>query len=98
MMRGAMPRFALQVPVDAPYRALAADVAARYVEMAGGAASDAATIAAAITSAIDELSAERPAAHEVHLEFVQSATGLDVTIRCGDRSRSLRNPLPARKH
>src|SRR6187397_2311162 len=49
--------FSMLVPLAAPYRALAPDLASRYAELSGGSAEAAAALASAVNAAIDRVAA-----------------------------------------
>jgi|SoiMethySBSTD1v2_1073268.scaffolds.fasta_scaffold45105_3 hypothetical protein len=87
--------FNLRVPADTRFAALAPDVAARFMDMMGGAPSDCTALAAALTGAMHEL---KPDPHgDVELAFSAEPTGLQVTLRSGSRTSVVRHPLPAAK-
>jgi hypothetical protein len=97
MIRPGMSRFALQVPLEPRYRVLASEIAAKYVEVLGGAAADADTFSAAVAAAIAALGAPAPPEAEVHLDFDSAPPGIQVTIRCHGGIRTVTHPLPAGK-
>lgn len=82
--------FTLQVPAEPPYRALAGDVAARYVEVAGGGGTAAASVAAEVRRAADVLAAAGTA---IDLTFFRGAAGLEVVLSCGGRTERVTSPL-----
>jgi len=84
------PAFTLHVPAAQPYRALAPEVAAKYVELAGGSAADAASIAAQIVAAIGTL-VDGDHQSDVELAFAPADGRVEVTLRCNGRSTVVRS-------
>ena len=70
--------FKLQVPFETAYRALVPEVASRYAELLGGSSADAASFAAAVTSAIDRLAAG--VGPDAHLDLAFRSDGADVHV------------------
>jgi hypothetical protein len=87
--------FTLRVPADSRFRPLAPDVVGRYVEIAGGSASDREAAVRAVTEALDQLGASSD--DHVDLVCTPLASGVEVTIRCGGRQSVVQHPLPAGK-
>ena len=87
--------FTLQVPADARFLGLANDVVARYVDLAGIPETDRETLAAALTAALDGLSAAPTEA--IDLACTATPAGFDITVRCGGRSAVVHHPQPAAK-
>jgi hypothetical protein len=87
--------FTLQVPAEARYRALAPDVAGRYVELLGGGPDDAQALSGAIGEALAALAAGAPAGATVELAFEAGSRGIEVTLRCQGRSVVVTRPLTA---
>ena len=88
--------FRLHIPIDAAYRALVPEVASRYVELSGGSATGAASLAAAVTQAIDRLTRAvgvGPDAH-VDLAFRPETGGLHVDLSCNGHRETVRVDLP----
>ncbi len=78
--------FTLQIPLEAPYRALVPDVASRYAELSGGSSTNAAALAAALASAIDRLASGAPPNSHVDMTFRSDASGVHVDLsRNGNR-------------
>ena len=92
-----MSRFALQVPLDPTYRGLGAEIAAKYAEVLGAAPAEAQALAASVDEAMNTVGDGASADADVALEFVAVATGIEVRVRCGDRSTVVTHPLPAQK-
>ncbi len=86
--------FSMIVPVAEPYRALAPDVAARYAELAGGSADAAASLASAVTAAIDRMAAGAAVGAEVGLSFTPDASGIRVELSCNGRRESVGVAIP----
>jgi hypothetical protein len=89
--------FTLRVPTDAHYRALARDVASRYVELVGGTGADAQALGRALGDALEQLAAGAPADASVDLAFDAGGRGIEVILRCADRSVVVTRPLAARR-
>lgn len=87
----------LVVPVDGPYRTLGPELAAKFTEMAGGSAADAEALAEALSKALDQLATGAAEGDHVDLKLQADAAGVEVTLRCGDRSSVVVQPLPARR-
>lgn len=83
------------VPLDARYRALAPDVAAKYVELAGGTTADGESLAASLTDAIASLGLDGDAT--LHLSFSANHGHVEVTVRGDNRTLTVRQPLPTSK-
>jgi len=86
--------FSMLVPIAAPFRALAPELAGRYVELAGGSAEVAATLATAVTAAIDRLSSGAAPHSEVGLAFTPNAGGIHVDLSCGTLRESVNVTIP----
>ena len=88
-----MPRaFSLHVPPDAPFQALAGDVALRFATLSGASGMDAERFGTEVTSGVHALATSESG---IDLAFENSAAGLVVTITCGSHVRIIRHPLPA---
>ena len=87
----------LVLPVEERYRALAPDLARKYMEIAGGSASDANALADELRLALDQLATAERADAEIQLVFHVDPRGVDVHVRCGDRSAMVAKALPASK-
>jgi hypothetical protein len=85
--------FTLQVPSDARFRRLAADVASRYMELAGAGEGEGATLARLVDRAVDEVAAEGDTPVEVL--FAATPAEIEVVATCGGRTSTVRRPLPA---
>lgn len=81
--------FMLRVPADAPYRVLAGEVAARYVEVIGGAATLAAALASDVSRAVEDLAPFG----DVDLAFSRTSAGIEVALTSGDQHRRCTLPL-----
>lgn len=89
--------FTIVLPADPRFRDLAADVASKYTELAGGTSADGAALGAAIKSEIETLADGRADDVDARLVFAPTATGVDVTVECQGRSAVVTRPFPARK-
>ena len=74
-------------------RAMAADVASRYVEMSGGSAADAASLGGSLTGALRDASVGAPDGATIDLAFASNGSGIEVTISRGDFRSVLRQPF-----
>ena len=81
----------LQVPVDAPFQALAADAAGRVLASVGGAPEAVEHLRAAVA---DAAGAVAVAGADLHISFDSTPEGLDVHVSCGTASRLVRQPAP----
>jgi hypothetical protein len=83
------PAFTLHVPAAQPFRALAPEVAAKCVELAGGSAADGAALAQRINDALGTLVDGDPHS-DIELAFAAASGGsIEVTLRCNGRSAVL---------
>ena len=87
----------VSVPIEPRYRALATELAGKFVELIGGSATDARALSDALSSAIDGMAPAAPAGTHVDLIFHAGGGGVEVTVHCGTRSTVVKQPLPARK-
>lgn len=90
-------RFSLQVPIDDPFRSLGTEIAAKFVDVLGGASADGETLADAVQAAMTEVSAGHAPHAIVQLAFESNSGGLQVTLQCGGRSTVVRHALAAAK-
>lgn len=90
------PVFTLQVPAEPPYRSIACEVTARYVDIAGGTETQRAAFQAALTRAVDELVGDRGG--DVEVSCTADPPGFEVTLKHAGRSASVRHPQPTEKH
>jgi len=95
--RGHIGNFRTFVALDVLRRALAPELAGRYVELAGGSAEVAATLATAVTAAIDRLSSGAAPHSEVGLAFTPNAGGIHVDLSCGTLRESVNVTIPVVK-
>jgi hypothetical protein len=87
----------LTVPVDDRYRVLGPEVASKYAELVGGTAADGASLAAALTEAVDKLLAASGSADGIELAFEPGPDGVEISLTCGAQSAVVRHPLLASK-
>ena len=90
-------RFSLQVPIDDRFRTLGPEMAAKFVEVLGGAAADGEALAESVGAAMTEVSAAHGPHADVHLTFESNPGGLQVTLECGGHSTVVRHALAAAK-
>jgi hypothetical protein len=85
------PAFTLHVPAAQPFRALVPEVAAKWVELAGGSAAEGEALTARIADAFSKLVDGDPHS-DVELSFAAVVSGrLEVTLRCNGRSAVVRS-------
>jgi hypothetical protein len=85
--------FTLQVPSDARFRRLAAEVASRYMELAGAGEGEGATLARLVDRAVDEVAAQGDT--PVDVLFAATHAEIEVVATCAGRTSTVRRPLPA---
>jgi hypothetical protein len=86
--------FTMQIPIDAPYRALVPEVASRYAELSGGSPSGAAALAAAVATAIDRVAMHASPDAHLDLAFRPEAGGLHVDLSCNGHRETVSVALP----
>jgi hypothetical protein len=87
----------LVLPADAQYLALAPQVAAKYTELAGGTEAEGGLIAGALSATLAEIAAGASRDAVVALTLRAGNGGVEIGVRCGDRTSLVRQPLPVRK-
>jgi len=88
--------FSLVVPVDAPFRAVASEVAGRYVELAGGSPADGAALAGALTSALEKMAAAARGDGGFELAFGVERGGVRITVQGAGQSTTITQPVSTR--
>ena len=86
----------LLVPSEERYRQLASDVARKFMDIAGGSASDASALAGDVEAAVARLAAEGGGA-DVQLAFRIAPTAIEIHLRCAHRSAVVTKPVPAKE-
>ena len=89
--------FKLRVPAEARFRSLGAELASRYVELLGGSEADRQTLSAAVAGALTDLASGAPAGAACDVACAAAGAGVEVTVRCGTRSSTVRQALTAAK-
>ena len=93
-----MPQpFTLSVPLDSQFRALAPEVAGKYAELLGGSPTDAESMAAAVTAALDAYAASAGPDGHVDMKFRREGDGIHVDLHCGSKTSTLKHLLTAAK-
>jgi hypothetical protein len=87
--------FTLQVPSDARFRRLAAEVASRYMELAGAGEGEGAALARLVDQAVDEVAGDGDT--PVDVLFAATPAEIEVAASCAGRTSTVRRPLPAGK-
>lgn len=87
----------VRIPVEPRYRALATEVAGKFVELIGGSPTDAQALSDALSTALDGIAPSTEGEAHVDLTFHAGTGGVEVAVRCGARSAVVKQPLPARK-
>jgi hypothetical protein len=85
--------FLLTVPVAEPFRTLAPDVAARYIELVGGSAADGSAMSSAVAGAVQTVIAGATGDEGLALAFRPQADGIEVEVRCGARHATVRRAV-----
>ena len=85
--------FRLTVAADSRFRALVPEVASRYVEVIGGAASDAQAVGAEVKAAVDQLGGEAGDTAAIELAFRSTSGGVEVELTHAGRSQTVTRPL-----
>ena len=85
------PVFTLCVPADPGYRSIAAEVVARYVDLAGGTEEERRALESAFTKAIDAIADASQA--DVEVTCVSEPSGFELTLRCDGRSAIVRHSV-----
>ena len=86
--------FRLTVPADKRFRALAPDVASRFVEVIGGSAADAAALAEALALALEKLAAGADAATaHVQCAFRSGSDAVEVDLSLDGRAQTITCPV-----
>jgi len=88
--------FNFHVPSDDRYRVLGPALAAKYVELAGGSAADAAQLETLLSRAMAQLAPSANGA-DFDLSFRIASHAVEVTVRHGGHSTVVRHPIPAPK-
>jgi hypothetical protein len=87
----------LIVPADARYRGLGSEVAAKFAEIVGGSAADAEAVSAMLTKALEQIAAGAPEGGHIDMTLHANSSGVELTVRFGERSSTIRQPVPVRK-
>jgi len=87
----------LVVPVEPRFRALAPELAHKYVELAGGSAADAKTVEDALRASLEALAATAATDGEVSLTFRVEAHGVEIAVASAGHASVIKQPLPASK-
>ena len=85
--------FQLTLPAAPPYLTLAPDVAARFAELVGGTPADGRAFSAGLADALTGLVAGAPADAEIAMRFRAQSEGLEVELRCGARTATVRQAM-----
>jgi len=87
----------LVVPVDARYRVLGPEIAAKFAEISGGSPADGEALADSLTSALEQIAVGAADGDHIDLKIDIQPAGVEIQVRCGDRSSVVTQPLPARR-
>lgn len=79
--------FTLSLPAAGGYDEVAADVAGKYLELAGGTPADRQALSAALRQAIEDVAAAGAA--DVVCVFGGGASGVEVAVTCGHETRTV---------
>jgi hypothetical protein len=83
------PVFTLSVPVDDPYRDLAAEVVAKYLEISGAGGPDREAFVASIRDAVNRLAA---GGTDIDVEVRAGSAAVEVRLTCGSQATTLTRP------
>ena len=83
------PVFTLSVPVDDPYRDLAAEVVAKYLELTGAAGADRDGFIESIREAVDRMAA---GGKDIDVEVSDGPAAVEVRLTCGGETTTLTQP------
>lgn len=89
--------FTLLVPAADQFRALAPQVAARYMELSGGSADDGAAFSEAVSAALARVSEGQEIGAHIQIVFGPAASGLHVELTCAGRRESVGVTIPVAK-
>jgi hypothetical protein len=87
----------LRVPLDESFRELGPDLARKYLEIVGGSAQDAGTLAAALTAALARLAGPAGSGGDVAITLSHERASVEARIECGVQTATVTQPLPAAK-
>jgi len=87
----------MTVSADEPFRTIAAEVAAKYAEMSGGAPADATALGSTLSATLGQVAGGAPDGATIDLAFEPNGHGVQVTVTCGSNTVVVRHPLPAGK-
>ncbi|MBM3750951.1 MAG: hypothetical protein FJW21_07185 [Acidimicrobiia bacterium] len=87
----------LLVPIDARFRAIGPELAGKYCAAQGGSEADVASVATAVTDAVEAMSATARDVDAVTMNFQTPSGQVEVTVRCGGQSAVVTRRLPAPK-
>jgi hypothetical protein len=87
----------LLVPIEESYRGIGPALARKYLEIAGGSSQDGESLAASVTGALAQLVGSEASAANIEMIFTHERAAIDVRVRCGDRTATVTQPLPASK-
>lgn len=82
----------LLVSADGRFSAIGPELAGKFCVAQGGSEADAASVAAAVTQAVTDLSPD--ATGELTMDFRAQAGQVEVTVQCGGRSSVVTQALP----
>jgi hypothetical protein len=80
--------FTLVLPAAAPFPALASEVAARFLELCGATADEAARFSAELTQAAERIV---PGADRLDCTFVGGPSGVEATLTAGAHRQTVRH-------
>ncbi len=83
--------FTLQVPAEAPFRSLASEVAARYLEISGGTAPAVSTMAGEVARLADAMATD--GAEDLNLAFSRRPGIIEVALSTGADTRRCTAPV-----
>ncbi len=87
----------LIVPLDARFRAIGPELAGKYCAAQGGSDADVASVATAVTGAVEAMVPSGGELGAVTMDFRTPNGQVEVTVRCGDQSSVVTRQLPTPK-
>lgn len=87
----------LLVPLDARFRAIGSELAGKYCAAQGGSEADVASVASAVTGAVEAFATTAGEQDAVTMDFRTLPGQVEFTVRCGDQSSVVTHPVPTPK-
>jgi len=85
--------FTLSVPRSGGFLEVAADVAGKYMELAGGTPADCGALSSALRRALKDVAQAGADAPDVDCSFAADASGIRITVTCGRHTHTVTQPV-----